>query len=340
MWGQALARYLRGGHVLGRTLVLADIYEATRAQYMYASIATGLLTALSKTARTKEDLLDELDVRRPELLDALLDLGVSWRELRVKNGRYSIRGRRSRAIVSDVGDPFMAHVQESTWYSGSVYVELAARMRGAPPGNYLDQSGELVARSSRVAEAPTAAFLDRVLKSVRPRTMVDVGCGSGVYLRQAATTLHDLSGVGIDSSSDAARLARNNVQRWHLEDRIRIVFGDVRDPSLQIPGPSELVTLFHNLYYFEPDERSPLLRRLAQLTGESGALAIVSLFKARTRVASHFEVVFRSTMGNTPLPDLGETISLLKSNGLRADRPKRLVPFESLYGIVARPIAR
>jgi SAM-dependent methyltransferase len=337
VWGQALARYLRGGHVFGRTLVLADIYEATRAQYLYASIATGLLVSLSKAPRTKEELLDELDVRRPELLDALLNLGVSWRELRVNNDRYSIRGRRSRAIVSEVGDPFMAHVQESTWYSGSVYVELAARLRGAPLGTYLDQSGELVARSSRVAEPPTAAFLSRVLRTVRPRTVLDVGCGSGVYLRQAATSLHDLSGLGIDSSSDAAQLARNNVLLWGLEDRIEIAEGDMRDPSLEIPGPFELVTLFHNLYYFEPDERPPLLTRLAQLTGPGGAIAIVSLFQGRTRVTSHFEVVFRSTMGNTPLPALDETISLLAKSGLRADRPKRLVPFESLYGIVARP---
>jgi 4-hydroxy-2,2'-bipyrrole-5-carbaldehyde O-methyltransferase len=327
--------YLRGGHVVGRSLVMTDLYRVMRAQFLHAALESGLLHAL-REPKTRDELIEQLRVENEGLLDGLLEHGVVWRELRHADGRYSLRGRRSRALVGNNGDAYAALVQETIAYHGSVYTELAERLRGAPVGDYLEQTGELVARSSRVGEPVSAAFLHHLVRRVRPRTVLDVGCGSAVHLRYAVRRRR-VTGVGVEVSPEAAEHARRNVKEWGLGDRVRIVCGDVRDPLDELASRFDLVLLFHNLYYFEPQDRPALFERIHELTSERGALTIVCLFHGGGRLATDLDVVLRSTRGHTPLPDLDETVNALEASGFTVDRPKRFIPVEPLYGLVARP---
>jgi predicted O-methyltransferase YrrM len=306
-----------------------------RTQFLYASLETGLLAALHEP-KTRDELITELRVENTGLLDSMLERGVTWRELRKSDDRYSLRGRRSRALVSEIGDPQAALVQETVWYHGSVYTGLAERLRGAPAGDYLAQAGEIVARSSRVGEPASAAFLDHLTRRLRPRTVLDVGCGSAVHLRYA-TGRRNVTGVGVDLSPDAAAYARRNVTAWGLDDRVKIVCGDIWDQHAELAEPFDLVLLFHNIYYFEPDELPALFVRLRELTADGGALAIVCVFHGGGRLATDLDIVLRSTKGHTALPELAEIVEGLEASGMRVDKPKRLIPFEPLFALVARP---
>jgi cyclopropane fatty-acyl-phospholipid synthase-like methyltransferase len=332
---QILRRYVRGGHVIGRSLILADLSFHMRLEFLHAAVASGLVAALL-TPRTRRDLIAMMHVQNASLLDALLAQGVALRELALDGDRYSLRGRRSRVLANAEGDAHAALLDEVMTYHNSVYTQLAERIRGAPPGDYIPSTGELVARSSRIGEPAGAAFLAHALRRVRPRAVLDVGCGSGVYLRQA-TRRSGVTAVGIDLSEEAASLAARNVHGWGLDDRIRIVCGDVRS-SAQLGGPFDLVLLFQNLYYFEPHERPHLFARLRELTAPGGGLAILCAFAGRGRLASEIDIVLRSTRGNTPLPDLAATVKELRDAGYTVGRPKRMVPTEPLFGVLARAV--
>lgn len=156
-----------------------------------------------------------------------------------------------------------------------------------------------------------------------------------MYLRDAARSVPDVTGVGLEVSAAAADLCRLNLAEWGLAERFIVVEGDIRTPPSDL-GRFDLVTLFHNIYYFDPAERPHLFETLRSLLTPRGALAIVCYFSGRTKIATHFDLILRSTKGNTALPDLDVTIATLRSSGFDVERPKRLVPLEPLYGLVAR----
>src|SRR5512136_1486733 len=115
-----------------------DVQTLIRIQFLYAAIDSGLLAAL-KTPATKDDLVRKLDARRPELLEALLNVGISVGELSCRNGVYRVKGKRSLAVTGDKGDPLAALVQVSLNHHNASYLNLAARMHGAPSDSRLDE---------------------------------------------------------------------------------------------------------------------------------------------------------------------------------------------------------
>src|SRR5438552_13712185 len=142
-----LLRLFRTPHLWTGIRTLGDMKSFLRVHFLYAAIESGLLEAL-KTPRSKAELVRKLGVERPELLEALLRMGVSLGELSAKEGVYRIRGGYARAIAAKDGDALAAVIQEYVSYHGSVYRRLAGRLRGAPLGNYLEGTGNTVARSS------------------------------------------------------------------------------------------------------------------------------------------------------------------------------------------------
>jgi len=106
------------------------------------------------------------------------------------------------------------------------------------------------------------------------KTLLDIGCGSGV-LAIAAVRLGALSAVGIDIDSDALANAAENVELNHVEDRVRLDEWDFRDHA----APADVVAA--NL-------TGPLLERsaarLAALVKPNGTL-IVSGFMQSERLS-------------------------------------------------------
>jgi protein-L-isoaspartate O-methyltransferase len=306
-----------------------------RLHYLHAAIDSGLLQALA-TPASREELLDQLRVKRPELLDALLELGLALKELSLKRGLYHLVGRRSLALVSEEGLMLGALVQELVLYHGSVYTNLAGRIQGAPLGNYLETMGVMIARSSRIFEPFIKSFTQSIVEEEQPASLLEVGCGSGVYLRHAAQINPQLKGIGIDLSKEVVEEALRNLERWGLLDNFEVVLADIRNPPDKINGPFDLITLYQNIYYFVPSERPALFQSLISRLAPGGVLAIVSIMRATSPAAVDFELVLRSTVGCTELPELQETKSQLEECGFRQVRTIRLIPGESFYGITAK----
>src|SRR5438067_8935640 len=229
-----LLRLFRTPHLWTGIRALGDMKSFLRVHFLYAAIESGLLEAL-KTPRSKAELVRKLGVERPELLEALLRMGVSLGELSVKGGVYRIRGSRrhersgyARAMAAKDGDALVAVIQEYVSYHGSVYRHLAGRLRGQPLGNYLEGTGNTVARSSRVLEPFVADFAREMAGKNRPVRILEVGCGSGVYLRHAAEANPLATGVGIDMQEEVVELAAANLAEWGIADRFRVVRADIR----------------------------------------------------------------------------------------------------------------
>ena len=84
------------------------------------------------------------------------------------------------------------------------------------------QPGVLVPRadSETLLEAAVAHFGER-----SPRSIIDLGTGSGALLLAALAQWPDAHGVGVDASLHAVRVATINAQRLGMAERARIVAG-------------------------------------------------------------------------------------------------------------------
>jgi 4-hydroxy-2,2'-bipyrrole-5-carbaldehyde O-methyltransferase len=319
----------------GALLAWRDAVPFVRLHFLAVATDLGLLEELRHQPATTSQLGARLAIGDPALLDAFLRLGETLGELRRSAGRWSLRGRRSTALAMPEADTMRAMVQEALRYDAAVYAGLAAHLRGAPPGDYLRTTGAVIARASRLVQPVLAPLLRSLVVARRPRSVLDVGCGTGVYLVHAAAAGGPrLGGLGVDLDAAVVDLARRRLADAGLTGRFAVRHADIR--TLVLPAASfDLVLLFQNIYYFAEDERPDLLRRLDGLLAPGGALVVASLFAGRSLAAAHYDVLFRATAGCAPLPRRQELDRQLRDAGFTSTRWARLIPRESFHAVLA-----
>jgi 4-hydroxy-2,2'-bipyrrole-5-carbaldehyde O-methyltransferase len=325
---------LRTARVTAQLALRHDATAFVRLHYLASASRAGIIDALPAS---QAELAERLEVSNADLLDGLVRLGLALGELSQEpDGRISLAGQRSLALVGEDGAPLVAMLEEFTGYHASVYRELPARIAGAPLGDYLGPTATVVANSSRVVEPFVASFVGTVVGRLRPRRLLEVGCGSGIYLRAAARAEPGLSGIGIDMDPEVVALASKNLRAWGLADSFRVLRADIRVPPNELAGPFDLVTLYNNVYYFAVDERPALFRKLRGWLGAEGGLSLVSMMQGGSTLAADLDLTLRSTVGATALPHLDQLQSQLHESGFDQVESFKLLATDPFYGVVAR----
>ena len=315
--------------------IMKDWQAFIRMHFIYAAYESGLLQAIA-TPRTRNELIKELDAKRPELLDALLEVGLAVKELALNNGLFHIRGKRSKAIMGTNGDMLAAMIQANVTYYSDAYRNAADRIHGRELGDDLANIGDLVARFSKISEPIIKDFISGIVRGKNPLRIFDIGCGSGVLLKSAFDANALASGVGLDIDEGVVQQARHNISAWGLSDRFEILPGDVRHVSRELAGPFDVITLYNLLYYFEKTERLGLLQTLRGMLAPQGVLAVAMGFRSKGKDIgmANLNLVNSSLKGVTPLPELHEVTSLLKQCGFGNIEVHRFMPGSTFYGIV------
>ncbi len=116
-------------------------------------------------------------------------------------------------------------------------------------------------------------ILDRIASLAGQGRLLEVGAGPGLLAVMAAARLPEADITALDLSADMAAVARENVRRAGLEDRIRYVVGDVADADL-VPGLGrfDLVYSTFSLHHWERPADS--IRNLRRVVAPGGALFI------------------------------------------------------------------
>ena len=333
-------RYLVSGwrtiRIPGFWSVMRDLFPFLRMHYLYAALETGLLQAL-QTDATRETLMGKLGVRRPELLNALLDMGLALNELSLRNAVFSLKGKRSKVMASKDGDALAAIIQANVTYYSDAYRHLADRMRGAPLGDDLDEIGEIVARFAKIGEPILKRFIQSLVPASGLFRILDVGCGSGFVLKTVREANKKATGIGIDMDGKVAAQASGNLEKWGLEDCFSILVGDIRSQTDCRQGGFDLITAFNLLYYMCPDERPEFFSLLRSLLGRNGRLALVNNFQSKGRdpMAANLNIVNCSLKKLTGLPDLEAIRTQLARCGFNRIQVTRFMPRSEFFGITA-----
>lgn len=316
--------------------VIKDWQSCIRFHFIHSALDSGLLTAL-KTPQAMDDLIKNMGVKRVDLLEALLDVGVSTGELSCKSGVFKLNGKVSKSLVTEKGDSLGALIQANVTYYNSAYREFGNRLRGGELSDDLEKIGDLVARVSKIQEPLIENFIYETVKGKKSMNLLEIGCGSGSFMKTAYTANNNTIGLGIDCDDAVVEQARKNMEIWGLSDRIKIIQGNIRTCNVKDDGPFDLITIYNLIYYFEPDERGDLINRLKANLSPGGKIALITTTRSHGNdpAAANLNFVNCSLKGVSAVPEIESLEKLFMDCGFKTVEKRQVLPRSSFYSLLA-----
>jgi protein-L-isoaspartate O-methyltransferase len=305
-----------------------------RASFLAAAAKQGILRRLAAGPVPLPQLAGELasDPEAMQALEAWLQIGVKSGELQLDGQGYSLRGKLARGLAQEKNDAWAAFLEEGLSLHHHLLMELPERLRQKRPFTLADQDGELIARSSRLMEPLIYKVIDGVVPPTGPVRLLEVGCGSGTYIRYAAERNPELQALGIELQPQVAEMARRNLESWGLTPRATVATGDLRDFA---PEPVyDVATLLNNIYYFPTAARVTVLGHLKGFLKPGGRLLLITGCQPGSMVMGLLNLWSTATVGCGPLPLPAEMQAQFREAGFASVTAKKLYPSESLFSFV------
>jgi SAM-dependent methyltransferase len=182
-------------------------------------------------------------------------------------------------------------------------------------------------------EAFQTQAIDRTFPVSGAVSLLEVGCGSGFYIKYAAAKNPFLSALGLELQPNVAEVARRNIEAWGLRERVRIQTGDIRKKAAD--ESFDIVTFYNNIYYFPVAERVPLLRQVKGFIRSGGFLLSTTCCQGGSLGAEALNLWGAATATAGRLPDRDELARQLREAGYRDVQTFRLIPGEAFFAFKA-----
>jgi cyclopropane fatty-acyl-phospholipid synthase-like methyltransferase len=300
--------------------------------FYHTALEAGIFELLA-VPDTADELAVKLSVKNRELFNSILELGVYLGGLSYKNGKYAIKGALSKAIAS--GHPAADWIREIVKYHGDAAANAAFFIRYGSSGDYLSDFGGVVAKSSRMAETAISAFIKRTIKKSRTHRILEIGCGSGEYLKYYAQVNPGNSGTGIDLNPKAVEIAHKSLAKNGIDQSFKVILENILKPVHLENESFDIATSYSNIYYFSETDRAVLFKRVLELLTPGGRFMLATMFKENTLISRYFDVIFTATKDLYHLPEINVLVKELKNSGFSKVKTVNLFGSMSFRGIVA-----
>jgi hypothetical protein len=173
--------------------------EFYKACFISTACSQGIYDKFVNGKSSFEKLCEKMGVTvNREGLLAWLELGVRLGELKHVGNDYEIKGKLSKALLEPDNDAYKALVQEIVELHYNVIVNTPNILEEQKMFPFDESTGELIARSSRIAEPFIFEAVDNIIPLKGKFHLLEVGCGTGIYIKRACELNVELSAVGID----------------------------------------------------------------------------------------------------------------------------------------------
>jgi len=317
----------------GSNALLKPFYQLN---YLVAAKECGLFELLLAAPKGFEQLAEVYctDDKAREALEAWLGLGVRLGYLRLDARGYALEGLAKKLALPQ-NDAALALLQEAAGLHANLISQTVSKLRKGELWSLEDQDGEIIARSSRIMEAFQTDAIDRFFPACGVASLLEIGCGSGFYIKYAANRNPSLAALGLELQPNVAAVARRNIAEWGLAGRVKIEIGDIR---LKAPDESfSIVTLYNNIYYFPVESRVSLLQHIRRFIKPGGFLLLITCCQGGSLGVEVLNLWGAATLTGGRLPSKPELISELHQAGFQDVQTIRLAPGESLFAFKALP---
>jgi 4-hydroxy-2,2'-bipyrrole-5-carbaldehyde O-methyltransferase len=320
-----LIRLMRDGQLTALRGAGAELRSFYSLTYLAAAGEAELLKRLAAGPATFDALAEffAVDDRGREALAAWLQLGIRLKLLTLDSNGYALCGL-ARTLARAENDPVLALVEEVSGLHHKLIAGTLPRLRRRELWSLADQDGELIARSSRVLEAFQAEMIQNAFPSNGAVRLLEIGCGSGVYMRYAASRNPALTALGVELQPEVAKVARANLREWGLEGRMKVEDGDIR--GREAGEQFDVATLYNNIYYFPVEERVTSLRQIGSFVKPGGFLLLTTFCQGGSLGAEALNLWGAATSGAGRLPDEEEMVRQLREAGYSKVRTTSMLP--------------
>lgn len=305
-----------------------------RLSYLSAAKQGGLLDLLSEGPASFERLAAIYcqGAKAREALEAWLQLGLRLGFLELRGGEYGLKGL-ARKLALPKNDAALALAQEVAGLHHKLILNTLEKLKNGELWSLEDHDGELIARSSRALEVFLTEAIDLSFPLSSAGNLLEIGCGSGFYIKYALTRNASLSSVGLELQPDVAEVACRNIREWGLQDRVKIEIGDIR---AKVPDEHfDIVTLYNNIYYFPVEERVPVLRHIGKFLKPGGFLLLTTCCQGGNLGIEVLNLWGAATASGGRLPTPAEMVDQLKEAGYRDIVTNSLIPGDRFYAFKA-----
>lgn len=304
-----------------------------RLSYIAALINNDFLEILGEKPLPFDELAQSVGVEEENFgaLEAWLGAGMRLKEIGFDDQGYILKGISAKLARSG-NDSYLAIVQEVTSLHHQLILGTPGKLAKGEKWTLDDQDGEVIARSSRIVEPFQREAIDAIFPAREPLTLLEVGCGSGIYLKYATERNPQLNAIGVELQPSVADMARRNIESWNLQERVRIESGDIREKSFE--HPFDIVTLYNNIYYFPVPERVALLEHVREYLRGGGFLLLTTGCQGGQAAMEILNLWGAATQGCDRLPYKEEMIQQLETAGFVNVKARNLLPGDSFYMFV------
>jgi 4-hydroxy-2,2'-bipyrrole-5-carbaldehyde O-methyltransferase len=301
-----------------------------RAGFVSTAISEGLYDILEKGPVSVKAIQNNMGTDlNADGLKAWLDLGVAIGELDKKNDNYSIKNAFTKKLLKPSNDTWKAFFQARVEIFYDYIIKTPAFLKEEKKFDFSHAYGELFARSSRTVEPIIVDVVDKIVPTNGKCYLLEVGCGSGIYIKRACDRNPDLMVTGLELQERVADFARKNTTIWQIQDRVTIENTDIR--YYRSDKQFDIVTFFNLIYYFPENERSDLLRNLGRLLNTGGQLILSTLCPANESSIQLMNLWGSMTDGCGPLPHPDNVCDQLKDAGFDKIKCEQLIPAFYLF---------
>ncbi len=299
--------------------------EFYRAGFISTAISEGIYDLLSKGPANCKDIQEAIGSDfNQEGLEAWLDLGVSLGELEKSSDGYSIKSAFSKELLKTTNDTWKAFFQARVEIFYNYIIKTPGFLKEKKQFEFSQSYGELFARSSRTVEPILFDVVDRSIPQKGACHLLEVGCGSGVYIKRACDRNPSLTAKGLELQEEVADFARKNTVIWQIEDRVIIESIDIK--KYKTEEKYDIVTFYNLIYYFPLSERIKVLRQLAGFLSPRGQLLLTTLCPINDPSIQLMNLWSSMTNGCGPLPYPEQVCSQLKEAGFERVQFEKLIP--------------
>jgi 2-polyprenyl-3-methyl-5-hydroxy-6-metoxy-1,4-benzoquinol methylase len=319
------------GAFLSVNALFKPFYKLT---YLAAAKECGLFDLLCGEPVEFEQLAQTYckDAKAREALEAWLQLGVRLGHLELGLQGYALKCLAKKLSLPK-NDSALALIQEVAGLHYKLISNTPQKLRNGELWGLEDQDGEVIARSSRVLEAFQTEAIDRCFPASGETRLLEIGCGSGIYIRHAATRNPSLSAVGLELQQNVANVARRNMEEWGLQDRVSIETGDIREKVRE--EQFDIVTLYNNIYYFPVEDRVSLLCGIKKFLKPGGFLLLTTCCQGGSLGIEVLNLWGAATAACGRLPRVDEMIGQMQAAGFEDVQAVSMIPGEKFYAFKA-----
>ncbi|QKS71004.1 class I SAM-dependent methyltransferase [Paenalkalicoccus suaedae] len=197
-----------------------------------------------------------------------------------------------------------------------------------------DKFADVVAETSTLLEKAAASKILKIVKTEKPKSAIDLGCGLGGYLRQINEKYPKMELTGVEMSEEVVQKARKK-----LDDSITIQQGDIVEFLDSYEKQVDFIMAHNLLYYFSRDERINLYKRMSKILRNGGVISFICPI-VNARWGRTFTTAFNTFMtaheNLHPLPSLEELEKDVQVANLHVKSSKPLIREGGWYLITVK----